>query len=173
MVESKSKNLNWKLLTLIVTGILSISLMLNLYFYSEFSNSEVKYKNIIEDLDDISYRIDFLINYGNGTKIWINNSRIPVGFSLFNITVKLTEGNIKADYYPQYESHFINSINGVGVNNNPEKQSWAWIAWYFNNNSFDWELYDKSSDIIYPVNSDIIAWYFQDTSNYPNYEKPG
>jgi hypothetical protein len=173
MVENRSKNSNnWKLLALVVTGILSISLMMNLYVYSEFTNSEIKYNNIIRDLDDISYSIDFLINYGNGSKTWINNSRIPVGFNLFNITLKLTEGNVEADYYPQFESHFIKSVNGVGVNDNPEMQNWAWIAWNFNKESYEWELFDMSSDMVYPVNRDVIAWYFQDTSNYPNYEKP-
>ncbi len=162
----------WKLLSLVLTGMLVVMGMTSLLFYSQLSASEEKYKNIIESLDNLSYNIDLLMNYGNGTKIWHNNTRVPLGFNLFNATVLITEGRMEATYYPQFQSHFINSINGVGKGEDPDKRTWAWISWHFIEETGRWEAYDVSADMAFLKDGDKIAWYYQDTSKYPDYEPP-
>ncbi|MFQ6134847.1 MAG: hypothetical protein ACE5KU_03410 [Nitrososphaerales archaeon] len=162
----------WKLLSLVLTGMLVVMGMTSLLLYSQLSATEEKYANTIESLDKLSYSIDLLMNYGNGTKIWRNNTRIPIGFNLYNVTVLITEGRMEATYYTQFQSHFINSIDGVGGAEDPDKITWAWIAWHFNEASERWEAYDVSADMVFPRDGDKIAWYYQDISKYPDYEPP-
>ena len=141
-------------------------------FYGELSASEEKYENIIDSLDKLSYNVDLLLNYGNGTKTWYNGTRIPIGFNLYNVTVLITGGRLESNYYPQFQSHSIVSINGVGGSEDPDKITWAWISWYFDSDSGRWEGYPVSSDMVFPKDGDKIAWYYEDTSNYPNYAPP-
>ncbi len=162
----------WKLLSLVLLGMVVVLGMTGLLLYSQLSATEEKYRNIVESLDDLSYGVDMLMNYGNGTKMWHNDTRIPIGFNLYNVTVLITEGRIEATYYPQFQSHFITKIDGVGGGEDPDKITWAWIAWHFNKASGSWETYEVSADGAFPTDGDKLAWYYQDTSNYPNYEPP-
>jgi hypothetical protein len=84
----------WKLSTLIFIGLLVLTGLSSFYFYSQLSLTEDKYRNTINSLDEISYEVDMLFNYGNGTKVWHNSSRIPIGFNLYNATELITNGII-------------------------------------------------------------------------------
>ncbi len=162
----------WKILSLYLTGMLVVMGSANLFFYSELSVSEEKYRNIIDSLDALSYSIDLMINYGNGTRMWHNFSRIPIGFSLYNATMLITKGNMEATYYPQLQSHLVNVINGVGKDEDLDRISWSWIIWHYNEKLSKWVTYEVAADMVYPRNGDKIAWCYQDTSNYPNFDPP-
>jgi hypothetical protein len=160
----------WKMTSLVLLAALIVVGMATLVLYTRLDDSEQRYQDTVKSLNGITYSINLQINYGNGTKIWENNTRIPIGFSLFNETRLITNERVEATYYPQYEAYYINSINGVGGDlTNP---SWAWITWRFNEQTGKWETYNTGAEHIYPSDGDIIAWYYEDTSNYPNYTPP-
>jgi hypothetical protein len=160
----------WKTFSLLLIGILIVTGTYTLVLYGHLTNAEERYRNTIGALDDLSYSLDMLINYGNGTRIWYNGSRIPIGYNLYNATILLTQGDMKATYYPQFQAHFIEAINGVGGDS--DKVSWSWIAWRFDKSLERWEPYEVSADQVVLGNGDTIAWHYEDTLNYPNYDPP-
>ena len=162
----------WKTISFVLLGGIVIFGLIGLSLYSDLSSSEKRYDDVIESLDKISFSTDFMINYGNGSKIWYNNTRLPLGIDLYNATLIICSGNVNSTYYPEYKSHFITSIDGVGVFDDPEKMYWSWIAWYYDGVLGKWISYDVSSDMVYPNDGDILSWYFEDTSNYPDFDSP-
>ena len=144
----------------------------SLLLYGNLVATEERYDDTIESLDKISFSVDILFNYGNGTKIWHNDTRLPMGVNLYNVTVLVSDGKLDAAYYPEYQSHFIMSINGVGASDDPDKLHWSWIAWFFDEGLGEWVSYDVSADMVYPKEGDILAWCFEDMSNFPDFEFP-
>jgi hypothetical protein len=162
----------WKIVTLVFVTLSVVLGLTSLLLYSNLVAVEERYDDTIESLDKISFSVDILFNYGNGTLVWHNGTRLPMGVNFYNVTVLVSDGRLDATYYPEYQSHFISSINGVGVGDDPDKLYWAWIAWFFDEGLGEWVNYDVSADLVYPKEGDILAWYFEDTSNYPDYAPP-
>ena len=162
----------WKIVTLVFVALSVVLGLTSLLLYSNLVAVEERYDDTIESLDKISFSVDILFNYGNGTLVWHNGTRLPMGVNFYNVTVLVSDGRLDATYYPEYQSHFILSINGVGVGDDPDKLYWAWIAWFFDQELGEWMHYDVSVDMVYPKEGDTLAWYFEDTSNYPDYEPP-
>ena len=162
----------WRIVTLVFVALSVVLGLTSLLLYSNLVAVEERYDDTIESLDKISFNVDILFNYGNGTLVWHNDTRLPMGVNFYNVTVLVSDGRLGATYYPAYQSHFISSINGVGVGDDPDKLYWAWIAWFFDEGLSEWVNYDVSADLIYPKEGDILAWYFEDTSNYPDYAPP-
>jgi len=160
----------WRLLSIVLIGLTVVLGMGDILLYSQLSLTEEKYRGIVESLGRLSYSIDMLIDYGNGSQVWYNDSRIPLGWSLYNATVLILGDRVKSTYYPQYNSHMIVSIDGVG--GEPELKTWAWIIWHYNEESHKWEAYELGADFIVPKDGEKVAWHYQDVSKYPNLEPP-
>jgi hypothetical protein len=67
--------------------------------------------------------VNVLFNCGGGTRIWLNSTRFPSGWSFYNVTVSLTSGRLDAP--SSAYGHFVKAIDGVSAN---DKSYWAlWI----------------------------------------------
>lgn len=118
-----------------------------------------------ESIEPITLRVSLLVKYDNGTKVWFNNTLVPVGWSLFNLTLHATKGNV--EYQASYFGLFVTSINNVkqyGSN------YWLWYRW--DPESQDWTLGETGADSYMLRRNDVLAWYLADTSKYPNIDKP-
>lgn len=162
----------WKTISFVLIGLLVVFGLTGLLLYSDLVSYEKRYDDVIDSLDKISFSTDLMFNYGNGSKIWYNNTRLPLGIDLYNATLLISNGNMNSTYYPEYKSHFITAIDGVGVFGDPEKMYWSWISWYYDDVLGEWLSHDVSSDMVFPSEGDILAWYFEDTSNYPDFKSP-
>lgn len=116
---------------------------------------------------DTTYiQVDTVINYGNGTITWANNTKIPNGWNFYNLTVLLTNGNVRTDNYTfvGVQEHQILEINGV-----PQTSTLYWSLWKFcpTHNAWDWS--DVGADEIAMSNGGIYGWYFQ---NYNSQNAP-
>jgi len=160
----------WRPLGVVLIGVIIVLGMNNLLLYSQLSLTEEKYRSTVESLGRLSYSIDLLINYGNGSRVWYNGSRIPIGWSLFNATVLILGDRVRSTYYPEFKAHMVNSIDGVG--DDPERKNWAWMLWHYNEASGKWETYDLGADFIVPRDGEKVAWHYQDVSKYPNLDPP-
>ncbi|MGQ9479492.1 MAG: hypothetical protein ACUVQ0_05730 [Thermoproteota archaeon] len=125
---------------------------------ARLEEQEEALRTLGEKIRQITYRVDLLIKYGNGSREWFNNTLVPVGWSLFNTTLNLTGGNVDYDTYPF--GVFITGIKGV-------KQSgtryWLWYRW--DSENVEWVLGETGADTYLIKDGDILAWYFADTSN--------
>ena len=162
--ERREKNV-WFLISLCLLVIAVLNASVTVYYYQGYVNMEKQYKDITTKLKDVSYTVNILIKYDNGTKTWHNQTLVPIGWSLFNVTLKVTVG--KVEYSTAYGSPFITAINGV---KGSYPYTWMWYLW--NATSTTWKLGETGADAYMLRESDVVAWYLVDVSNYPNLPEP-
>ena len=109
-----------------------------------------------------SIKVSTLFNYGNGTARWVNNSRIPMGWNFYDLTVHLTNGNVESTYYPSYREHFVSGINGIRENG-----SFYWHLWAFCNKDDAWALTIVGADDIVLSNNQVLSWYYASSDSPP------
>jgi len=105
------------------------------------------------------YSADILIDFGNGTSHWYNNTQVQPGWSLFTTTVVLTNGNLQAPLYYITGSgweHFVSEIEGVS-NSNSNNKYW-WMCTY--NRPGGWTTASVGADLLPVYNGSIFAWTY-------------
>jgi hypothetical protein len=100
------------------------------------------------------YSSDILVNFGNGTRHWYNNTQVQPGWSLYTATVVLTGGNMQATWYPAFGEHLVSSIFGVAGT----KTSY-WIIWSYNSTAL-WQKAQVGADLIPVNNGSVLAWTY-------------
>ncbi len=111
--------------------------------------------------------VSTLINYGNGTSAWYNETNVPLGSNFYNLTVSIANGNVEALYYPSLNAHYIIAINGVRNDNDGIHCTFCWTLWIYCQKDAAWSVSLWGADLIKLVNGDTLAWYYQDTSKTP------
>ncbi|MER3601440.1 MAG: hypothetical protein C4339_01850 [Nitrososphaerota archaeon] len=140
------------------------------------NTSSPQYAQLVSLLQNISatYRalrlnisVSLLIDYGNGTRAWFNGTSVSLGASFYDLTLLITGGNVNASWYPQYGSHFVLAINGVGAPGNPfTKKGWYWISWVFTGGR--WQMQPVGPDLFLLDDGMIVAWKYEG----PPYDTP-
>ena len=140
----------WFTLSLILSSALILTTTLTVYFYTSYREAEKRYANTLSTLSAVTYPVKILIKYDNGTKIWYNQTLIPIGWSLLQATNKTTEGKVVGEKFSF--GMFVTSINGV-----PGKGPVYWIAYSWNGSK--WDLLNIGSDQFILKQGEIVAWY--------------
>lgn len=153
------------MVSLLLLVAIAIDSSLTVYYYQGYVNKEKQYTDLTAKLKEVSYNVNILIKYDNGTKTWYNQTIIPIGWSLFNATLKITNG--KVTYLTSFGSPFITTINGVKGSGS---YMWMWYSW--NTASSSWKLGETGANAYVLNDRDVVAWYLVDTSNYPNVPVP-
>jgi len=154
----------WFPLSLCLIALLILSLSLNLYYYAAYIGAEQRYARLLSESRRI-ISVDLLIEFSNGTRIWHNSTSVPIGWTLFNLTIVTTGGRV--EYQTAYGSAFITSISGVSGSG---PFYWLWYSW--NSTSGEWASGMSGADQYVLLDGDTLAWYLADTSRYPNIPKP-
>jgi hypothetical protein len=107
--------------------------------------------------------VNVTINYENGTVTWYNATRVPAGYTLFDLTQKIAI--VKYSYSALIEpGHvFVDSINNKAAYTDPSYTwGYGWIWYYWNDAEKNW--------VSGPVGCD--AWLLKDGGIYKwNYER--
>jgi hypothetical protein len=111
--------------------------------------------------------VSTLINYGNGTSTWYNETNVPASSNFYNLTVSIAYGNVVAQYYPTLNAHYIISINGVSNNNDGIHCDVCWTLWVYCKGDRAWSVSLLGADLITLKNGDVLAWYIQNISQSP------
>jgi len=121
------------------------------YYYGEYTRYETLYKATFRDLEALTMQVNILIDYGNGTSKWYNNTRVPLGFSLLNTTLKVAKVNYSTGMY----GAFVTAINGVG--GEPSK---FWLWYYWNSTVSKWEFGPVACNACILHHRDVVAWRY-------------
>jgi len=97
------------------------------------------------------YSADILLNFGNGTRHWYNNTQVQPGWNLYTATVVLTGGNMQAAWYPSFGEHLVNSIEGVSGT-----ATTYWLIWSYNSTAC-WQQSDLGADLLPVYNGSVFA----------------
>src|SRR5260370_22670872 len=101
--------------------------------------------------------LNVLLNYGNGTLIWYNQTLVPSTWNVFNVTELITKGNLGSVFFASFGSHFVYSINGVGCPSSNIFCDEAWGFWTLD--GIFWDLPFVGVDMIPVSQSTTVAWY--------------
>jgi len=140
-------------LTILITSSTSI------YYYYEYNKISETNKNLLQSVEGLYIKIDLLINFGNGTILYFNQTTIPIIFSMYDSTLLITNNSVDSTYYEEFDAYFVNSIFDIKGNS-----THGWYAWEFKNNK--WIVSDKGSNNIQLTSGDIIAWYFHSFEDF-------
>jgi hypothetical protein len=103
---------------------------------------------IREEIDQFNIAVNILIDYGNGTSQWFNETEVQLGSTLFNATDSIADVE-----YTLFElGVFVDSINGVG------KDQGGWWIWYYYED--DWEYGPVGSNQWILKDGETLFWKY-------------
>ncbi len=146
----------WFTLALVMTCTTVITSATALYYYMSYSASEKRYAVTLADLDSLTFTAKILVKYGNGSGVWYNQTRIPIGWSLLQATNKTTGGKVFGQRYSL--GTFVTEINGVS-GNGPK----YWIT--YSSNGTRWVLLETAPEQYILRQGEIVGWYLTDDWN--------
>lgn len=140
---------------LLVAVIVVVSGIAALYYF-QYSQAESANQTYVSELRvaGTTYQSSVLIDYGNGTRKWFNDTKVEPGWNLYVMTKIITNGHVNATYYPQYQSHFVNAIYNVADTN-----SLNWLIWTYNRTA-SWQQAQVGPDQLPMNNGSVYAWTY-------------
>jgi hypothetical protein len=98
-----------------------------------------------------------LINFGNSTTRWYNETNVTSKWNFYNLTVFLAHGDVQAEYYPPpLNEHLIVSIDGV-----KNSGQFSWTLWMFCGTRNAWVFSAVGADAITLTSGRILAWAYE------------
>ena len=108
------------------------------------------------------HTVHMLIEPSPDNPQWFRDVEMPQGYDAYQLTELVTEGNLKATWYPAFRSHFVESL--IGVEN---EGSNFWLSYLWNESSNEWEPLPVGADWFSVKDGHTLAWSYADTSKNP------
>lgn len=143
----RKRTLTFATLAILVWAALTTSLFG--YFYLRFQ----EYVNLSREYEAVTMRVNIVIDYGNETKVWYNNTLVPLGATLLNATD--TVADVQSTYWPQYQAVFVDAINGIPTT---ETHWWWWKYW--DAEVKEWKDGEKGADIYKLKPQETVMWQY-------------
>jgi len=136
---------------LIISGYMSV------YYYNEYTKYQTLYNETVENLRELKSHmlVDVLIDYGNGTQEWYNETRVPIGATLFDATKEIA----KINYTTGQFGILITAING-----RKGKPGYYWMWYIWNSTSGEWEMGPVAADAFTLHHGDTVSWVYEKPS---------
>ncbi|MFQ6052940.1 MAG: hypothetical protein ACE5OO_01740 [Candidatus Bathyarchaeia archaeon] len=122
-----------------------------LHFYNAAEVQRRNYESLLRDLEDLTIFVDLKIDYGNGTAVWYNGTRLPLNATLLTATRRVAS----VDYSVSDFGAFVKEIDGVGGDPNR-----FWIWHYLDPETGEWVLGPVGSDRWVLHNGDVVSWNY-------------
>jgi hypothetical protein len=129
------------------------------YYFAQYSAYQKEYENLASEIESILL-VNILISYGNGTKIWYNNTALPPGSTAFKAI--LATANVNYTDYGGELGILVTSINGVANNSTHGWFYWAWDA-----ENSEWTLPNVGASQYILHRGDTIAWTYESYAEWP------
>ena len=139
-------------LVAIVIIVSSVGGLYYVEYVSESSDNSI-YVNQLDKLG-VKYTPNILIDFGNGTSTWYNDTSLAPGSNMYTATVLIMNGNVNATYSEEYQEHFVNGMGGVEDTN-----SEYWWLWTYNSTA-SWQPSPVGADYLPITNGVVYAWTF-------------
>jgi hypothetical protein len=122
------------------------------YEYNQELSVNQTYAAQLKELN-VKYISDILIDYGNGTFSWYNNTKVQPGWNLYTGTLVATNGNVNSTCC-EFGSHLVFGLNGV-----QSTSTIYWWIWTYNSTS-SWEVAPTGADELLMYNGSVYGWTF-------------
>lgn len=150
----KTKTL-YGIIASLVALLVVVSSLAGLFYYQSVQ-AQVQNQAYVRQLRQLNvlYSSAVLIDYGNGTRTWYNETNVAPGLNFYVLTQVVTRGHVNATYYPQYGSHFVTAIYNVANTKNE-----YWLLWTYNSTS-SWQMAQVGADQLQVYNGSVFAWTY-------------
>lgn len=148
------------ILVLVVVGVLGFQTGAYLQFESLFSKTSAARNSG----DQTAYfDVSTLFNYGNGTSIWSNETRVHQSWNFYNLTVFLAQGRVQSQFFgPPLNEYQVLGINGV-----EQDSTNYWSLWKFCPKSEAWAYSNVGAQALLLSNHSAFGWYYQNQNTQP------
>jgi len=121
------------------------------HYLAQYNTYQNEYENLASEMESISLKVNILLSYGNGTKIWHNNTVLPLGSTAFNATLAIAD----VKYTESELGIFVTSINDVVGNS-----THFWLYWGWDGETSEWIFPDVGASEYILHRGDTIAWTY-------------
>ena len=143
MSESSYK---WLAAALLCTTLVSGAAAL--YLNNRVNALDVEYRRALNALEEYTVKVSIMIDYGNGTVIWFNGTRVGAGETLLNATLRVAD----VAYTVSDFGAFVDAVNGVrGL----ENHYWLWYTY-----DGGWVMGPVGADVWRLHDGDVVAWRY-------------
>lgn len=133
----------------------SLATILLSHYYLRFQ----EIAKLTREYEAVTMKVNIYIDYGNETRVWHNNTIVPVGFTLLNATELIA--NVDVDYTIYGAS--INALDGVA--SGLEEKYWIW--WRWDATTSDWIMGEVAADQHLLSPEETLAWAYQSCETWP------
>jgi hypothetical protein len=120
---------------------------------AEISQLWVRYLSL-KPASSLPYAADILVDFGNGTRHWYNNTQVQPGWNVYIETVVLSHGSLQAQWDSQYQEHFVSGIDGIS-----NSKTMYWFLWTYNETA-SWQIAQVGADDLPVYNGSVFAWTY-------------
>jgi len=142
------------------------------YYFIQYDNYRSEYNDLVNQLGadigeistvlgGISLKANILLSYGNGTKVWRNNTVLPLGSTAFTAIYYLADDINYTDYGGEL-GILVTSINGVANNS-----THGWLYWCWDSQNSKWTLPEYSSAKHLLHKGEMIAFTYASYMEWP------
>ena len=107
-----------------------------------------------------SEMVSVLLNFGNGTRVWYNDTTVPSNYDFYNVTYQVTNGNVVADWDDLQKSEFVFEIMGYGCHRDQYFCGGYWSLWVWNQDNGCWNYSIVGISSLKVSQFRMIAWVF-------------
>ncbi|HDM24045.1 hypothetical protein DRO02_04640 [archaeon] len=138
------------LLILLIWAVISTTLAVNYYLLYE------KYRSMYANLEESIIRVTIIIDYGNGTVSYFNETTLTAGSTVFDALKKVATVNYT---YNEKYGVFVVAINGV--ENNVDIPGHWWMWYIYDHDKDQWVLGSTACDRWILHNGDMVMWKYE------------
>lgn len=126
------------------------------YYYGLY----VETRATFEELKSLAINTNLLLDYGNGTLNW-HNQTVIAGSTVFEALLTATK---KVEYKTGAYGVFVSSINGISNVAETPTSGRAWLWYWWNATSSKWTDLIRASDAYILKPDDCVAWRYESYS---------
>jgi len=134
----------------------AVSTLTAAYYYTQY----VEARRTFEELKSLVIEANVLMNYGNGTQNW-HNETVIAGSTAFDALLAVTKN---VEYQTTVYGVFITSIDGVKNVAETPSSGRAWLWYYWNTTTSKWTDLLKASDAYILKPNDSVSWRYESYS---------
>jgi len=119
----------------------------------------MQYNNLSEQVSGLRITVDIGIDYGNGTRVFFNNTQAWTGETVLTVTKRAATVETATSALGTY----VISIDGKA-----SAGDYGWTYWPWNSTANNWDYAPVGADVYQVVtNSNMFLWYYQNSFNPP------
>jgi hypothetical protein len=127
------------------------------FYLFQYDQSQSNANTYLSELKAVqpTQTTNILLDFGNGTLLWHNDTQVQTGSNVYIATVLATHGVVNATWYgAPYNEHQVTGLDNV--QNGPQQ---SWFIWTYNSTA-SWQVAQVGADDLLASNGSIFAWTF-------------